>query len=61
MKYKEESTEDLLLNIFFLGVMMANDDHPPKYREKDLQKTFKELERRGIVKDGDECYRRTCV
>lgn len=57
MKYKEETTDDLILHVFVLGGLMTPENN--KTREKDLLKTFKELERRGVIKDGDELYKRT--
>jgi len=53
------NNEDLLEEIFYMGVATANSN-PVKKFETKLQRLCKECENRGFVENGNELYKRMC-
>lgn len=55
---KAMSTADIIVQIFYLGIMMS-DERGTKADDKDLERLFKELESRGVIEDGRAAYEDT--
>lgn len=55
----ELSNEEIISDIFYLGVACANNNNT-KADEENLRRYFKELAKRGVVRDWEEAYERVC-
>lgn len=55
---KRMDAEEILANIFYMGVIMSGDKGSNQ-DEESLRRLYKELGHRGIVDDWESAYERT--
>lgn len=56
---KEMTNEQLIANMFYMGVAVANEKKPAKKREVTIARICKELEKRNIIEDANALYEKT--
>jgi hypothetical protein len=57
---KSMTVEELISQMFRMGIIMSGEIKPKKSNETRLQNICKELERRNLIDDANALYEMTC-